>query len=263
MRALLAAKVWVIAAGCGGAALQAQAVKEYDFHLDNGAEVLYQTYGQADANLGTARAFGNMIERNVMDERANTRQLGFRLQIEKLPGDPVRFRVSMGGPLNDSGVLWGFFGRSAPPREIQRRRPGNAGCHGRNSHPGERSPTRFKWGSASECTPCAGDKDHSEAAAGGRAVIHLQGPDFLAGDVALGEKLVRSEAVTRFACECPARGIFSFSTHQEPGYRMEAVAEGNVLMFVTGSDRYAASSAPARSWTARVRSICGSGMTTP
>jgi hypothetical protein len=99
----------LIAAVCAGVALHAQATKDCDFHLDNGAEVLYQTYGETDANLGIARAFGNMIERNVMDGQ-NIRQLGFRLSIEKLPGNPIRFRVSMGGPVGDSQGMWGSSG---------------------------------------------------------------------------------------------------------------------------------------------------------
>ena len=36
----------------------------------------------------------------------------------------------------------------------------------------------------------------------------------------------------------PGKGLFSFSAKAKPGYRMEAIAEGNVLMFVEGGDRY-------------------------
>src|SRR5580700_1805580 len=94
--------------GAGGI-VHAQSMRNDTFHLDNGAVVLYQTYSQADVAdksrmFGSTSASGNTILRTMTDG-TNRTWLGFRLQIMRLPGDPVRFRISM-GPLD----MWGFFG---------------------------------------------------------------------------------------------------------------------------------------------------------
>jgi hypothetical protein len=225
---------WMLLPACA-IALHAQAVKDYDFHLDNGAHVLYQTYGQADANLGTARAFGNTIERNVMDGK-NVRQLGFQLRIDKLPGDPIRFRVSMGGPLEDlRGGFWGYFGRTAPPREIQN---GDRVILDvlEESATGRKIFDTFQVGIGIGMHTMPVAKTVPQTPAAG-AVIHLQNPELLAGTTVLGKS---SSALSGGAIRLRVRnkGTFSFSTRAEPGYRMEAIAEGHALMFVTGGDRY-------------------------
>jgi hypothetical protein len=230
---------WALLPVCAFA-LHAQAVKDYDFHLDNGAEVLYQTYGQADArdpspNLGTARAFGNTIERNVMDGQ-NARQLGFQLRIEKLAGDPIRFRISM-GPENQ----WGFFGRSAPPREIQN---GDRVLLDVLEEPatGRKISDTFQVGIGIGMHTMPTAKTVPQTPQAG-AVIRLQNPEFLAGTSLLAKasgsgKNASGVSGATIGLLVPGKGWFRFSTRPEPGYRMEGIAEGNVLMFVVGSERF-------------------------
>ncbi len=223
-------KRWALLSGCV-IALHAQAVKDYDFHLDNGAEVLYQTYGQADANLGTARAFGNTIERNVMDGQ-NVRQLGFQLRIEKLAGDPIRFRVSMGGPLEESrGVMWGYFGRSAPPREIQN---GDRVILDvlEESATGRKIFDTFQVGIGIGMHTMPVAKTVPKTPVTGM-VVHLESPCTLDGATSAGNVSGGIVGVS-----IPGKGVFALSGTPGPGYRMEGIAEGNVLMFVAGSERY-------------------------
>jgi len=69
------------------------------------------------------------------------------------------------------------------------------------------------------------------------AAIHFQAPEFFEGNTSLGRSssALNGEGVR---LRLPSKGTFSFSTRAEPGYRMEAIAEGNVLMFVAGGERY-------------------------
>ncbi len=231
-------KKWALLPVCG-MALHAQATKDYDFHLDNGADVLYQTFGQADSkgpppNLGTARAYGNTIERNIMDGQ-NAKQLGFDLQIEKLAGDPIRFRVSMGGPVGDSrGGMWGFFGRSAPPREIQN---GDRVLLNVLEEPatGRKVFDTFQVGIGVGMHAMPVAKTVPQTPVTG-SVIRLQNPELL-GTSMLGKKASGVSGAT-IGLLVPGKGWFRFSTRPEPGYRMEGIAEGNLLMFVVGSERY-------------------------
>jgi hypothetical protein len=215
-------------------ALHAQTVKEYDFHLDNGAEVLYQTYAEADAkdpapNLGTARAFDNTIERNIMDPQYR-QQLAFDLRIEKLPGDPIRFRVSMGPPLGG----WGFFGQTAPPREVQN---GDRVMLDVLEQPGTKRKIVDSFqvgiGVGMHAMPVA--KTIPKTPPAGTA-IHLQGACTIDGATpSRGAAIVHGDVL---AVSIPGRGVFFLSTAPGAGYRMEGIAEGNMLMFVAGSDRF-------------------------
>jgi hypothetical protein len=238
MRAVLVATL------CFGAALRAQAVKDYDFHLDNGAEVLYQTYGQAGSkdpplnsspsNLGTARAFGNTIERNILDGQ-NIKQLGFDLQIEKLAGDPIRFRVSMGGPVGDSqGGFWGFFGRTAPPREIQN---GDRVLLDVLEEPatGRKVFDTFQVGIGVGMHAMPVAKTIPKIPAAG-TTVHLQSPCTLDG--ALPGRSTGNVSGEVVGVSIPGKGVLALSATPGSGYRMEGIAEGNVLMFVTGNERY-------------------------
>ena len=133
--------------------LHAQTTLSSTFKLDNGATVLYQTFSQVDLNdparnFGTVRASGNTIDRNMRDG-ANRTLLGFQLGIERLPGDPIRFRLTM-GPQGG----WGFFGQSAPPREIQNGDRVLLDVTGRDRHRDGRFSTRSRWGLESGCSSC-------------------------------------------------------------------------------------------------------------
>ena len=139
---------WV-AALCAGGILHAQAMRNDTFHLDNGAQVFYQTYSQADLTdrarmFGATSASGNTIRRTMTDG-TNRTWLGFALQIMRLPGDPIRFRISM-APLD----LWGFFGWSAPRVKFIMATACFWTCC-KSPAPDERFTIRSRWGSASTC----------------------------------------------------------------------------------------------------------------
>jgi len=65
--------------------------------------------------------------------------------------------------------------------------------------------------------------------------VHLQSPEFMKGlDV-----LARVDGVvtgTQVALSVPGKGQFIFSSQPEPGFRMEAIADGSRLLFVVGND---------------------------
>lgn len=223
-----------VAALCFTGVVQAQATKDYDFHLDNGAEVIYQTYSQVDLkdpalNFGTARVAGNAIERNMTDGKTLS-WLGFRLQIERVPGDPIRFRLSMG-----SQGGWGFFGWAAPPREIQN---GDRVLLDVLQEPGTGRKVfdtlQVGIGVGMHAMPVAKTIPQTPGAG---VAIHLQNPELLAGKTSLGKNVseLAAPAVNVFVA---GKGLFRFSAKPEAGYRMEAIAEGNTLMFVIGGDRY-------------------------
>jgi hypothetical protein len=67
-------------------------------------------------------------------------------------------------------------------------------------------------------------------------VIRLRNPEFLGVKTSLAGKSTLNQGAVQI--QIPGKGSFSFSTRPEPGYRMEAIAEGAVLMFVAGSERY-------------------------
>lgn len=218
---------------------KAQAVKEYDFHLDNGAEVLYQIFAEADPhhgpkdpsppNLGTARAMGNAIMRNVMDAQ-KAGQLGFELRIDRIPGDPIRFRIST-GPLDK----WAFWGWAPAPREIQN---GDRVLLDVMQDPvtGGKIYDSFQVGIGVGLHAMPVAKTIPRAPAAG-AVIHLQTPQLFQGQTELGDNasVIKGPALSLHLAGKPA---FSFSTQPENGFRMEAIAEGNTLMFVSGSESY-------------------------
>jgi hypothetical protein len=223
----------VFAALCAASMLHAQAMKNDTFHLANGAVVFYQTYSQADLTdrarmFGSASASGITIERTMTDG-TNRTWLGFRLQILRLPGDPIRFRISM-SPLDN----WGFFGQGAPPRDIQNgdrvlldvlQEPGT----------GRKIYDTFQVGIGVDMQMMPMAKTIPQMPASG-AVIHLQNPNFFSGTTAIGK--IASIDGPSISMPVPEQGGFSFSSRPEPGFRMEAIAEGNRLMFVAGNAQY-------------------------
>ncbi len=225
---------WLLLAVCAGVTADAQAVKEYDFRLNNGAEVLYQTFAEADSkapspNLGAAYGEGDSIVRTVTDA-SKIRTLGFRLRIEKMPGDPIRFRVSM-GPLDS----WTFFGQSAPQREIQN---GDRVMLDVLEDPVTKRKIFDSFqvgiGVGLHAMPVA--KTNPRAPVAG-TVIHLQTPELSEGKTLLGSNASLISG-TSLSVHLSGKPAFSFSTQSQNGFRMEAIAEGNVLMFVSGSESY-------------------------
>jgi len=221
--------------------LHAQGMLNSTLQLDNGARVLYQTYSQTDPDVkdpskafGTVRAIGNTIERTMTDGNNRT-WLGFRLRFDKLPGDPIRFRLSM-EPLNGG---WGFFGQTAPTREIQNgdrvlldvlQEPGT----------GRKIYDTFQVGIGVDMQdmPYMGSKTPPQVPASGM-MIHLSSPAF---SERVQETWQGKSASTvngqMVAVNVPGKGRFTFSGKAAPGFRMEAIAQGKFLSFVSGKDMY-------------------------
>lgn len=237
MKSSIVSIVFAVLGTC--AVLRAQGTMNSILQLDNGARVLYQTYSQPDPGAtdpskayGAVRALGNAIERTMTDG-TNRTWLGFRLRIERLPGDPIRFRLSM-EPLDRS---WGFFGQTAAPREIQNgdrvlldvlQEPGT----------GRKIYDTFQVGVGVDMQfmPYAGLKAIPQVPASS-AVIHLSNPEFLSGGAKLGKSSSAVQGAT-VAVVVPGKGRFTFATKASPGFRMEAIAQGGVVSFVSGKDTY-------------------------
>lgn len=217
---------------------QLMSAMNYIFNLDNGARILYQTYSQANRGIrqndlermyGTAKASGNVIRRTMTDGDNQT-WLGFEVHIEKLSGDPIRFRISM-TPLGG----WGFFGQSAPAREIANgdrilldvlEEPGT----------GRKIFDTFQVGIGVDMQIMPPTR-YLPSMPPASARIQLQKPDFQRQMVSQG----RSELTVTgplVSVVVPGRGRFSFSTHPGPGFRMEAIGEQNHLAFVTGNELF-------------------------
>jgi hypothetical protein len=208
----------------------------YIFNLDNGARILYTTNSQENSGIkrddfgrmyGTAAASGNVIRRSMTDG-SNQTWLGFELHIDRLPGEPIRFRVSM-TPLGG----FGFFGQPAPAREINNgdrilldvlEEPGT----------GRKLYDSFQVGIGVDMQLMPPSRYLPSVPAAG-ATIELQKPDFQRAMVSQG----RSESTVKGATislVIPGKGRFTFSTTAAPGFRMEAIGEQSHVAFVSGKE---------------------------
>lgn len=239
---------FLIALACASGILHAQSAKYRTLNLENGATVIYTTYSEVSLKddlrmFGTATASGNTIER-MMTDGTNKAWLGFQLRIDRIPGDrPIRFNLSM-EPLGG----WGFFGQKAAPRVIENgdrvlldvlQEPGT----------GRKLFDSFQVGIGVGMGLMPLTRSIPQMPPAG-SVIHLRSPHItlhgttesvLVGNGASNSGSAAGEMVSTGS----GKDRFSFSSHAEPGYRMEAVGEGNRLMFVVGNDTYTLdSSAP-------------------
>lgn len=216
---------------CGGGFVHGQSLNNRFLVLDNGATVLYQIYSQLQLKddkrmFGAAEKSGNTIRRTMQDE-AGKPWLGFELHVDRISGPgPIRFNLSM-TPLGG----WNFFGQKPIPREIQNgdrvlldvvEEPGT----------GRKIFDTFQVGidigmqlmPLTRTVPRTIDPDMQ---------VYLRSPR--AGALGVSNSSIGG---TAFVLIAGAEGRFTFSTRPEPGFRMEAVAEGNRLSFVSGKDRY-------------------------
>jgi len=185
--------------------------------------------------FGTAKVSGNVIERTMTDGDNKT-WLGFQLRIDRIPGDgPIRFNLSM-EPLGG----WGFFGQKAAPRVIENgdrilldvlQEPGT----------GRRLFDSFQVGIGVDMGVLPPTKTIPQVPAAGSA-IHLREPRLILHQLKAVTVGSSNSSITGAseALIVPGKGRFSFSSHAEPGYRMEAVGEENRLMFVVGNEMYSA-----------------------
>jgi hypothetical protein len=229
--------------------LAAQVNENYSFRLENGAEVVYQTYSDTDMRdlhraFGTAAASGNVIRRSMRDGKGDV-WLAFEVHIGREPGTgPIRFLISM-QPLGGAA----FFMQKAEPRVIEN---GDRVLLDVLEEPGT---GRKIWdtfqvgiGVGMQAMPLAHSVPQVPAPG---TVIHIHDPRFMSGlDVFAQATGVISG--TKVAISVPEKGRFLFSTQPEPGFRMEAVVDHFQyqgpkfrLSWVLGNDAYGVSlSAP-------------------
>jgi hypothetical protein len=214
----------------------------YIFKLDNGARVLYTTYSQENPAIGrtdtarmygTAAASGNVIRRTMTDGKDQV-WLGFELHIDRLPGDPIRFRLSM-TPIG--GVS--FFGERAPAREINNgdrilldvlEEPGT----------GRKVYDSFQVGIGVDMQLLPPPRNLPGMPAAG-ATIQLQQPELKQSAPTAMISHGRSDGTVKASTVSllvPRKGRFLFSTQPKPGFRMEAIGERKHLFFVSGKDLY-------------------------
>jgi hypothetical protein len=217
-----------------GSSLIAQSMKNYAFNLENGAQVLYQTYSQVtmpndEKAFGTAIASGNVIRRTMLDENRKT-WLAFELHIDRKPGEPIRFLLSM-EPLGG----WGFFNQKPAPREIEN---GDRVLLDVLEQPdtGRKIFDTFQVGVGVPMQIMPLPTSIPQVPRAGTQ-IHLQSPRFMKGLDAFA-KNEGTVTGTQVAVLVPDAGQFTFSSQPEPGFRMEAIADGNRLLFVVGNDSY-------------------------
>jgi hypothetical protein len=227
-----------------GGSLHAQLMSgmNYIFNLDNGARVLYTTFSQENQAIkntdtsrmyGTAVASGNVIRRTMTDGNNQT-WLGFELHIDRLPGDPIRFRLSM-TPIG--GVS--FFGESAPAREINNgdrilldvlEEPGT----------GRKIYDSFQVGISVDMQLLPLPRNLPGIPAAG-ATIQLQQPELKQSAPTAMISHGRSDGTVKAATVSllvPGKGRFLFSTQPARGFRMEAIGERKHLAFVSGNNYY-------------------------
>lgn len=214
----------------------------YSFNLDNGALVLYQTFSQSNSGIrqndlgrmyGTAKASGNIIRRTMTDGNNQT-WLGFELHIDRIPGEPIRFRISM-TPLGG----FGFFEQSAPAREINNgdrilldvlEEPGT----------GRKLYDSFQVGIGVDMQIMPLSRYLPGIPVAG-ATLDLQHPDLRRSTTAALVSQGHSDGTVKGATvslTIPGKGRFLFSTKPEPGFRMEAIGEQDHLAFISGKDLF-------------------------
>jgi hypothetical protein len=225
----------VVVALCVSLPLAAQEMKNYIFHLDNGARVLYQTYSQISLTdkekaFGTTSASGNVIRRTMLDENRKP-WVAFELHIDRKAGPgPKRFLLSM-EPL----AGWAFFNQKPAWREIEN---GDRILMDVLEQPdtGRKIFDTFQVGDGVPMQIMPLPRSIPQLPRAGTQ-MRLHRPRFMKGS----DVVARSEGAimgTQIAVSVPDKGRFIFSSQPEPGFRMEAIADGHRLLFVVGNDSY-------------------------
>jgi len=240
---------------CLCATLPAQEMENYIFHLENGAQVLYQTFSQIPLSdkekaFGTADASGNVIRRTMFDENRKP-WIAFELHIDRRPGPgPAHFLLSM-EPLGG----WNFFGQRPAGREIANgdrilldvlEEPGT----------GRKIYDTFQVGIGVPMQIMPLPHFVPQMPKPGTP-MHIRNPQFMDGLQVFAQNEYGIDG-PRLVLSVPGKGRFVFSTQSAPGFRMEAIADGKRLMFVVGDtmwDIHTASPVvePSGSWYLWVR----------
>lgn len=217
---------------CGSAF--SQSMSNYMFTLESGATVLYQIYSEVpmtdgDKAVAKAEHTGNRIRR-VLLNGDGLPWLGFDVYIRQLP-DEARFALSV-EPI--AGVP--FFAQKPTSRTLEN---ADRVLLDVLEHPstGKRVFDTFQVGTKGtpmQIMPLS--RSVPQPAPVGTA-IRLENPRLIEGadTLAAGRS---TETGIRVGIQAVMTGQFLFSSEPAPGYRLEAIAEGNTLRFVVGNKRY-------------------------
>ena len=219
---------------CAALPAVSQTQVNYIFNLDNGAQILYQVYSEVpiadgDKSLSNAEAAGNRIRRVLVNGDGKP-WLGFEIHVERVPGGS-QFRLSV-EPI--AGVP--FFAHKAVPRYIE-----NADRILLDvlEQPSTRKRVFDTFQVGTKGTPMQImplSRSIPQPAPPG-SVIRLENPRLIEGTTTLATSQ-STQAGNRVGIRTSKAGQFMFSTEPASGYRMEGIAEGNSLRFVTGHKRY-------------------------
>jgi hypothetical protein len=215
--------------------LTAQEMKNYIFQLENGAQVLYQTYSEIslpneERAFGAATASGNVIRRTLTDGDGAV-WAAFELHIDRKSGPgPARFVLSM-EPLGG----WAFFKQKPASREVQN---GDRILLDVLQQPdtGRKLFDTFQVGDGVPMQIMPMPRSIPQIPGAGTQ-MRLESPQFMKGVnvFARGDGKI---AGTELAVSVPGKGRFVLSSQPAPGFRMEGIADGTRLSFVVGSDSY-------------------------
>jgi hypothetical protein len=224
---------------CSGLEIYGQASSSLEmFALDNGAKVLYQTStytSDPPMDSGLTEASGNVIRRMLRDP--GEPWLGFEIHVERQKG-ASEFRISL-EPL----AGWPFFAQKPEVRSVHDK--------GRVMFEVFEQPsTGFKiYDSFQIGTSFAGmqalpttSKIPQVISAGSK--IRLVNPQVSVPsppssvERRVGDKILSRIDGTVVGIRVPGRGRYTISSNPGPGFRLEGTAEGELLAFVVGAERY-------------------------
>jgi hypothetical protein len=200
------------------------------FTLDDGTRVLYQV--QTEVNLidsGLNRSYQNTIERTLRDQ--GKAWLGFNIHINRTGKDT--FQISM-EPISG----WPFFAEPPAPREIH---SGDRVLLDVMEQPstGRKIFDAFQVGSSGTAMQPMPSGGHTIAQIPQRELtIQLSRATFGVKGKGVTSFSQSTIVATRVGVTVPGLGRFIFTSRPESGSHMEAVAEGTVLDFIAGANRY-------------------------
>lgn len=211
-----------------------QSMVNHIFRLGSGATVLYQIYSEVpiadgDKTVSKAEYNENRIRRLLLNGDG-VPWLGFEVHLRQLPRE-ARFALSV-EPI--AGVP--FFAHKPASRTLEN---GDRVLLDVLEQPstGKRVFDTFQVGTEGTPMQIMPLSRAVPQPAPSDAVIRLGSPRLVEGaeTLAVGRS---TETGIRIGIHASKAGQFLFSTQPAPGYRMEGIAENNLLRFVAGSKRY-------------------------
>lgn len=223
---------------CMAVSAYSQQQHNYMFNLQNGVRVLYQVYSEVnladgDKTITKAEATGDRIRRVLLDQQGLP-WLGFEIHIDRV-ANQAQFRLSI-----EPIPRVPFFSRAPEPRVVQNTDRILLDVL-ENPSTGKRVFDTFQVGlpgSPMQIMPMP--KSVPDIPPAG-TIISLHHPKLIKHADALAHSQ-NTLAGPRVGVRARNLGEFLFATSPAPGYRMEAIAEGNLIYFVAGSERYQISS---------------------